>query len=93
MSSSQQQWAMLLNCPSFKLYKDFAQYCTTYGIGKKGSDVIPAAGQAFTCLLDTVLRSLKGRTGAECCLQKEDADAGDLMQGNTAVLIPCRQPL
>lgn len=49
VSSSQQQWAMLLNCPSFKMYKDFAQYCTTYGIGKKGSDVIPAAGQAFTC--------------------------------------------
>lgn len=89
MSSGWQRWAVLLNCTSsFKLYKDFPQYCTTNGAGKKGSDVIPAAGRAFTCLSETVLSSLKGRMGAECCLQKEDADAGDLAQGNTATAIP-----
>lgn len=62
---------------------------TTYGIGKKRSDVMLATGQAPTSLLKTVLSSWKGRMETERCVQNRDADTADLRKGNTGAAVTC----
>lgn len=76
-----------------KLQKDFPQYYVTLGIGKKGSDVMVATGQAPSRLSKTILRSWKGRMEAERCLQKGAAGAAELSKGNTVAAVTRRQSL